>query len=56
MFRLNGKWYNVSPKKGEPERQTHAIMWKLVSGSPQLQAYREWYASERKITSAIYPK
>ena len=56
MFRYNGKWYIASPKPGEPERQTQQIMWKLASGVPVLQAYREWYASERKISSAIYPK
>jgi hypothetical protein len=56
MFRFNGKWYTVAPKAGEPERQTHAIMWKLASGTPVHQAYREWYALERKITSVIYPK
>ena len=56
MFRLNGKWYIVFPKAGEPERQTHAIMWSLASGTPVLQSYREWYARERKITSLLYPK
>jgi hypothetical protein len=56
MFRLNGKWYTVVPKAGEPERQTHMIMWKLASGTPVHQAYREWYALERKITSVLYPK
>jgi hypothetical protein len=56
MFRCNGIWYTVTPKVGEPERQTHTLMWKLASGTPAAQAYREWYALERKITSVIYPK
>ena len=56
MFRYNGKWYTVKHKLGEPERQTHAIVWKLASGTPQPQVYREWYARERKITSVLYPK
>lgn len=55
MFRYNGVWYTVKPKLGEPERQTHALMWKLASGTPQNQVYREWYARERKITSVLYP-
>jgi hypothetical protein len=55
MFRFDGSWYTVKPKLGEPERQTHALMWKLASGTPQNQAYREWYARERKITSVLYP-
>lgn len=56
MFRYNGSWYTVKPKLGEPERQTHSLMWKLASGTPRHQAYREWYAHERKITSVLYPK
>lgn len=51
MFRFDGKWFTVKPKQNEPERQTHEIMWKIAKGTDAKQAYREWYASEQKITT-----
>jgi hypothetical protein len=48
-------WYSVNPKKNEPERQTHEIMWRIAKGADPQQAYREWYAREQKISSLIYP-
>jgi hypothetical protein len=55
MFRLNGYWFVVAPKPGEPPRLTHHIMWNVAKGVDAQKAYREWYAKERKITSVLYP-
>lgn len=55
MFRFQGKWYSVKPKQFEPERQTHEIMWEIVKGKEPRKAYRDWYATENKISSILYP-
>jgi hypothetical protein len=30
IIRYNGKWYKITPKPYEPERQTHEIAWDLL--------------------------
>ena len=53
--RYQGKWYKITPKKYEPERQTYAIAWKMIKqGISPEQAYREWFAEERETAKLLY--
>ena len=55
--RHNGKWYKVTPKPHEPDRQTAEISWTLIREPLVLppEAYRNWYASEQKKAKVLYP-
>jgi hypothetical protein len=53
--RYKGRWYKITPKKYEPERQTYAIAWKMIKqGISPEQAYREWFAEERETAKLLY--
>jgi hypothetical protein len=55
-IRVQGKWYKVMPKPYEPERQTYAIAYQIISkGITSEQAYREWFFQERKDAKLLYP-
>jgi hypothetical protein len=53
--RVQGKWYAITAKPYESERQTYSIAYKLIQGSPPEVAYREWFEQERKDAKLLYP-
>jgi hypothetical protein len=55
VIRVHGKWYAVTPKPFEPERQTYNIAHRIIKGETPEQAYREWFAQERKDSKLLYP-
>ena len=54
-IRVQGKWYAITPKPYEPERQTYGIAHKLIQGSTPEVAYRQWFEQERKDAKLLYP-
>jgi lipocalin len=55
--RYQGKWYKISPKPYEPERQTFQIAWHLIR-EPLItkeEAYRTWYKREQESVKVFYP-
>jgi hypothetical protein len=57
VVRYKGKWYKITPKPYEPERQTYQIAWLLIRepSLAQEEAYRRWYEKEREIVKVLYP-
>ena len=56
VVRHNGKWYKISPKKYEPERQTSEIAWRMIlKGEDSKTAYRNWYKEEQRKSTVFYP-
>ncbi len=56
VVRHNGRWYKITPKKYEPERQTSEIAWRMIlKGEDSKTAYRNWYADEQKKADIFYP-
>ena len=54
--RYNGKWFKITPKNYEPERQTSEIAWRMIlKGEDSKTAYRNWYAEEQKKANIFYP-
>ena len=55
-IRFQGKWFSVSAKPYEPERQTYEIAWSQIKKriSPE-QAYRDWFVREQKDAKLLYP-
>jgi hypothetical protein len=54
--RYQGKWYVITGKPFEPERQTFDIGWNLIKkGITPHQAYREWFKKEREDAKLLYP-
>jgi hypothetical protein len=55
-IRFQGKWFGISAKPYEPERQTYQIAWSQIKKKigPE-QAYREWFAQEQKDAKLLYP-
>lgn len=57
ILRYNRKWYKVTPKAYEPERQTSQIAW-LQIRQPALttqDAYRKFYEKQRSDAKILYP-
>lgn len=57
IVRYNGKWFRITPKAYEPERQTFEIAWSMLR-EPELkplEAYRKWYEKERQNAKVLYP-
>jgi len=57
IFRYKGKWYKVTPKAYEPERQTVQIAWAQIR-EPQLtkeDVYRTYCAKQRDDARILYP-
>lgn len=54
-IRVQGKWYAITPKPYEPERQTYNIAYRIIQGATPEQAYREWFEQERKDAKLLYP-
>ena len=54
--RYQGKWYKITPRKYEPERQSYSIAWDQVmtNKSPE-EAYRGWFSQEQKDAKLLYP-
>lgn len=57
IFRYNRKWYKVTPKAYEPERQTAEVAWAQIR-EPQRtkeEIYRMYCAKQREDARILYP-
>ena len=57
MLRYKGKWYKVTPKAYEPERQTAQVAWAQIR-EPQLtkeDVYRTYSTKQRDDARILYP-
>jgi len=56
-IRYKGKWYSISAKPYEPERQTYQIAWMLVKNPDMTaqEAYRKLFERERHEAKVLYP-
>jgi len=57
LLRYKGKWYRISPKPYEPERQTSQIAWAQIR-TPSLtpaQSYLQFFETQRKEARILYP-
>jgi len=57
MLRYKGKWYKVTPKAYEPERQTAQVAWAQIR-EPQLtkeDVYRTYCTKQRDDARILYP-
>jgi hypothetical protein len=55
--RYEGRWYKITPKQYEPERQTFQISWHIIR-EPLItkeEAYRAWYKKEQETVKVLYP-
>lgn len=56
IFRYKGKWYKVTPKAYEPERQTVEVAWLQIREPISSQdAYRRFYEKQRSDAKILYP-
>lgn len=51
LVRYNGKWYKVTPKQYESERQTEDIVWLKLKENKD---YAEWFKRERNLSKILY--
>ena len=57
IFRYQGKWYKVTPKPYEPERQTVQVAWAQIR-EPQKtkeEVYRLYFEKQREDVRILYP-
>ena len=55
-IRYKGRWFKITPKPFEPERQTYNIAWRFLKDSkPMVDIYREWYVQEEDDAKLLYP-
>ena len=57
ILRYQGKWYKVTPKAYEPERQTVQVAWAQIR-EPQItkeDVYRTYYTKQRDDARILYP-
>ena len=57
LFRYEGKWYKVTPKPYEPEKQTAQVAWSQIR-EPEVQMtehYRRFFEKQRKEARILYP-
>lgn len=51
VVRYQGRWFTISPRPYEPERQTTDVAWTQVKeGVTPEEAYRRWYEKQRRIS------
>jgi hypothetical protein len=51
VVRYQGRWFAITPRPYEPERQTTDIAWLQVKeGLTAEQAYRVWYEKQLRIS------
>jgi hypothetical protein len=56
ILRYKGKWYKVTPKAYEPERQTAEVAWLQMREPITTQdAYRKFYEKQRSDAKILYP-
>lgn len=56
-IRYEGKWYAISAKPYEPEKQTYQIAWMLAK-NPEMtpaEAYRKFFERQRHEAKVLYP-
>jgi hypothetical protein len=54
VVRYQGRWFTVSPRAYEPERQTTDVAWLQVKeGLTAEEAYRTWYEKQRRISHLL---
>jgi hypothetical protein len=57
IFRYKGKWYKVTPKAYEPERQTAEVAWAQIREPQRTKedVYRMYFAKQREDARILYP-
>ena len=56
VYRYNGKWYKVSCKQYEPERQTVQIAWSQIrEAMTKEESYRRFFEKQREDARILYP-
>jgi lipocalin len=56
ILRYKGKWYKVTPKAYEPERQTAEVAWlQMREPITSQDAYRKFYEKQRSDAKILYP-
>lgn len=57
IIKYQGKWFKISPKPYEPERQTFEIAWNLVREPLLLKetVYKNFFEKQRKQAKVLYP-
>jgi len=57
LVRYQGKWFRISPKPYEPERQSYKIAWNMIREPliiPEA-AYKKYFQSLRDEAKVLYP-
>lgn len=57
IYKYENKWYKITPKPYEPERQTAKIAWAQIR-EPTVtkeEHYRKYYENLRKEAQILYP-
>jgi len=57
IYRYQGKWYKISPKSYEPERQTAQVAWSQIR-EPLItkeEVYRRFFEKQREDARILYP-
>ena len=57
IYRYQGKWYKISPKQYEPERQTAQVAWAQIR-EPLItkeEVYRKFFEKQREDARILYP-
>ncbi len=56
FIRYDGKWYKITPKPYEPERQTTQVAWMQVREPlTATDSYRKFFDKQRKEARILYP-
>ena len=57
LLRHNGKWYKVTPKAYEPERQTAQVAWAQIREphKSKEEVYRNYFEKQREDARILYP-
>jgi hypothetical protein len=54
LVRYNGRWVTIHSRPFEPERMSTDIAWiQIKKGLSAIDAYREWFATQRRISRLL---
>ncbi len=57
IVRYKGKWYKITPKSYEPEKQTAQVAWSQIR-EPEIvttEHYRRFFEKQRNEARILYP-
>lgn len=57
VVRFQGKWYTITRKPYEPEKQSYTIAWYLIKNPEmsQEEAYAQYFEKLKKEAKVLYP-